>query len=578
MLDERARDYEIKDLQPNSEYVLSLRARNLVGDGEPQYGNIQTRDEDPSESIVTVLEVPVRLRAITMSDTSIVVHWTDNSVSRSAHLSPNRYYRVRYNPVDSSQYKYYNTTDTNCMIGDLKPSTQYEFAVKAVKGKRSSAWSMSEVNTTLAVASASPPRDLVAQPDPRNPQNVLLRWLPPRNAKGEITGYIVLYTTDSSKRDREWEEGAVTGPKTEAIIKNLKPRTRYYFKVQTNNENRTPGKFSAMISYLTGQMVSLSDGSEESVAGYPNPEVGISGSRSDVTKFFNEYLIYIIAAILTITLMVSVRVAMILCKSKPQGTPDGKHAYNKNNTGIKPPDLWIHHDQMELKNVEKNPPNQDGASSSGAMTLPRSAHEYESDASHPHSHVTSSLDKRSYVPGYMSKCFHSILRQFSILILVSCFRAATSMTSTIDRSHYPRSYNRLQIDPAMSQQNLSQTPIPSIPQTPENPYSYDSMPSNYRYIQSRHTQAESNSQIKFPHFSNPSITYAPGLAIDVPKAPRGQGHPLQSFSVPGPPPPSLNTTPLISNPNKHNGKFHLRHRYRGQIKSPFLLSHSQFPP
>lgn len=59
------------------------------------------------------------------------------------------------------------------------------------------------------------------------------------------------------------------------------------------------------------------------------------------------------------------------------------------------------------------------------------------------------------------------------------------------------------------------------------------------------------------YFSNPSITYAPGLAIDVPKAPRSQGHPLQSFSVPGPPPPSLNTTPLISNPNKHNSKWTL---------------------
>lgn len=54
--------------------------------------------------------------------------------------------------------------------------------------------------------------------------------------------------------------------------------------------------------------------------------------------------------------------------------------------------------------------------------------------------------------------------------------------------------------------------------------------------------------------SNPSITYAPGLSIDIPKASRGVGHPLQSFSVPGPPPPSLNTTPLISNPNKHNSK------------------------
>lgn len=422
VLDERARDYEIKDLQPNSEYVLSLRARNLMGDGEPQYGNIQTRDEDPSESSVTVLEVPVRLRAITMSDTSIVVHWTDNSVGRNYHQSPNRYYRVRYNPVDSNRYRYVNTTNTNCMIGDLKPSTQYEFAVKAVKGKRSSAWSMSEVNTTLAVASASPPRDLAAQPDPRNPQNIQLSWLPPRNIKGEINGYIVFYSTDLSNRDRDWTQEVVAGGKTEAVIRNLKPRTQYYFKVQTRNENRTPGTFSATIPYMTGQMVSLStsDGNEASIGGFPDSDVGISGSGGSigVTKFFNDYLIYIIAAILTITLIVSVRVAMILCQSKPQGTPDGKHAFNKNNAGIKPPDLWIHHDQMELKNVEKNPPNQDGASSSGAMTLPRSAHEYESDASHPHSHITSSLDKRSYVPGYMSKYCRL---EHSTSILIPCF-------------------------------------------------------------------------------------------------------------------------------------------------------------
>lgn len=485
VLDERARDYEIKDLQPNSEYVLSLRARNLVGDGEPQYGNIQTRDEDPSESSVTVLEVPVRLRAITMSDTSIVVHWTDNSVGRNSQQSPNRYYRVRYNPVDSNRYRYFNTTDTNCMIGDLKPSTQYEFAVKAVKGKRSSAWSMSELNTTFAVASASPPRDLAAQPDPTNPQNIQLRWLPPRNIKGEISGYNVFYTTDLYNRDRDWTMEAVAGGKTETVIKNLKPRTQYYFKVQTRNENRTPGTFSATISYMTGQMVSLStsDGNEASVAGFPNSDVGISGGggSNGVTKFFNDYLIYIIAAILTITLIVSVRVAMILCQSKPQGTPDGKHTFNKNNAGIKPPDLWIHHDQMELKNVEKNPPNLDGASSSGAMTLPRSAHEYESDASHPHSHVTSSLDKRSYVPGYMSESIldSSTPLQFQFSEFFHSV-SATSITSTIDRSNYPRSYNRMHIDPAMSQQNLSQTPIPSIPQTPENPYSYDSMPSNYR--------------------------------------------------------------------------------------------------
>lgn len=54
------------------------------------------------------------------------------------------------------------------------------------------------------------------------------------------------------------------------------------------------------------------------------------------------------------------------------------------------------------------------------------------------------------------------------------------MNSTLDRQHYTRAYNRMMIDPNSSQQNLNQTQMTTIPQTPENPYSYDSMPSNYR--------------------------------------------------------------------------------------------------
>lgn len=400
ILDEKLRFYEIKDLQSNSEYVLSLRARNMFGDGEPQYGNIQTRDEDPIESAGTVLEVPVRLRAITMSSTSIVVYWTDNSVSRGSHMINNRIYMVRHNPVDSNRYKYYNTSELNCMIDDLRPNTQYEFAVKTVKGRRESAWSMSEVNTTFPLSPVSPPRDLKAQPESKNPQNILLKWLPPRNNNGQINGYLVFYTTEPTNNDIDWKVEAVAGEKSEATIKNLNPHTIYYFKVQTRNVNRSPGTFSATISHMTGHLINLpgpivtvTDVIQSGTIGSSNG--GLAG------KIFNEYLIYIIAGILFITLVVSARVVMILCRRKPQGTPEGKHGYSKGNTGMKPPDLWIHHDQMELKNVDKNPPHPDGASSSGAMTLPRSSHEYESDMTH--SHVSNSLDKRSYVPGYMSK-------------------------------------------------------------------------------------------------------------------------------------------------------------------------------
>ena len=79
---------------------------------------------------------------------------------------------------------------------------------------------------------------------------------------------------------------------------------------------------------------------------------------------------------------------------------------------IKPPDLWIHHDQMELKNLDKShatvtPGCSDGASSSGAMTLPRSVvgqHEFDTETVLP-PHLTNSLDKRNYIAGYMSKFF-----------------------------------------------------------------------------------------------------------------------------------------------------------------------------
>lgn len=75
-------------------------------------------------------------------------------------------------------------------------------------------------------------------------------------------------------------------------------------------------------------------------------------------------------------------------------------------TNIKPPDLWIHHDQMELKALEKSSLNGE-ASTSGVTsnTLPRSGNpEYNQDSIHGNS---SSLDKRTYVPSYMGKSrFH----------------------------------------------------------------------------------------------------------------------------------------------------------------------------
>lgn len=186
ILDENIRFFEIDGLQPNGEYVISLRARNNMGDGEPRYGYIQPRDEFMDTSS-TALAVPVGLRAITMSAASIVVYWTDTTASRNVLINSNRQYVVRYNVVDSTRYKHHNTTDLSCSIDDLKPNTQYEFAVKVAKGRRESAWSMSVLNTTFAASIVSPPRDLSVYADPKNPQVVVVKWSPRKTPTARST-------------------------------------------------------------------------------------------------------------------------------------------------------------------------------------------------------------------------------------------------------------------------------------------------------------------------------------------------------------------------------------------------------
>ncbi|XP_029408057.2 neogenin isoform X6 [Bactrocera dorsalis] len=521
-LKESERYYVLKKLESNTEYVVSLRARNSKGDGQPIYDNIKTRDEEPVDMPMP-LEVPVGLRAITMSSSSIVVYWIDTMLSKNQHVIDNRHYTVRFGISGSSRYRYHNTTDLNCMINDLRPNTQYEFAVKVVKGRRESAWSMSVLNSTYQNVPITPPRELTVRPDEQNPQTVILQWLPPKHSLGQITGYNIYYTTDTTKRDRDWSIEAFAGDETMMMLPNLKPYTTYYFKVQARvGKGASNAPFSALVAYTTPAAVVMQQ---------PKPIAkGIS----------NEIIIYSVAGAIVFVVLIFVVIMVVMCRRKPQSTPDhNKKRYEDSyqNVGVpKPPDLWIHHDQMELKNIDKNihsttPVCSDGASSSGALTLPRSVvHEYDVDTPVP---VTNSLDKRSYVPGYMT----------------------TSMNSTMERPQYPRTqYNisanrsHMTVDTGHSQQSLTQQPG-SLAQTPEHPYGYEG------------------------NFCNPGYPNGVGGAgpgggptnnggvSTIESAKRG--HPLKSFSVPGPPPTAA-ATPI----NKHTPAVTIRPQNQSPYKKP----------
>ncbi|XP_012155475.1 neogenin isoform X4 [Ceratitis capitata] len=522
-LKESERYYVLKNLESNTEYVVSLRARNSKGDGPPIYDNIKTRDEEPLD-IPVPLEVPVGLRAITMSSSSIVVYWIDTTLSKNQHVIDNRHYTVRYGISGSSRFRYHNTTDLNCMINDLRPNTQYEFAVKVVKGRRESAWSMSVLNSTYQNVPITPPRELTVRPDEQNPQTVILQWLPPKHSLGQITGYNIYYTTDTTKRDRDWSIEAFAGDETMMMLPNLKPYTTYYFKVQARvGKGASNAPFSALVAYTTAAAVVMQE---------PKPIAkGIS----------NEIILYSVAGGVVFVVIIFVAVMVVVCRRKPQSTPDhNKKRYEDyQNVGVpKPPDLWIHHDQMELKNIDKNihsttPVCSDGASSSGALTLPRSVvHEYDVDTPVP---VTNSLDKRSYVPGYMT----------------------TSMNSTMERPQYPRTqYNisanrsHMTVDTGHSQQSLTQQPG-SLAQTPEHPYGYEGNFCNPGYPNGG---AGGGAGPGGGPINNGGVS-----TIESSK----RGHPLKSFSVPGPP-PTGGATPV----NKHTPAVTIRPQNQSPYKKP----------
>lgn len=81
-LDEKTRFYVIANLEPNSEYVISLRASNNIGPGPARYANVRTRDELPPEPVVPLMP-PVGLKAQVLSSSTVVLYWTDATLSKS---------------------------------------------------------------------------------------------------------------------------------------------------------------------------------------------------------------------------------------------------------------------------------------------------------------------------------------------------------------------------------------------------------------------------------------------------------------------------------------------------------------
>ncbi|KAL8622320.1 hypothetical protein ACOMHN_043324 [Nucella lapillus] len=359
-LDANTHDYAIKNLQPTSEYVISIKAFNNLGNGPSRYDTVVT-SADVAEEPATPMMPPIGLKAIVLTSSTIVLTWADDSLGKSQKIVDYRYYTVRYSALPRGKNKFLNATDLVAHIDGLRPNTQYEFVVRVINGRRQSEWSMSVTNTTFEAAPGSEPRDLTPVPLANDPLAVSIHWQPPQRPNGQITGYLIYYTTDAGQEDRDWVLEGVLGDKLSTVITKLTADTTYYFKVQARNAVGY-GPVSRVVKYRT-----------------PAVPKGASTESEESEGLPMNMIIIIVACVAGIGFVVIIAIVTVfLCHRRDNMQNRGSYKSPvkpvKSTAKDVPPDLWIHQpSHMELQRMDKGRRSESSVSVA-TSTLPRGSH------------------------------------------------------------------------------------------------------------------------------------------------------------------------------------------------------------
>ncbi|XP_063737566.1 neogenin 1a [Eleginops maclovinus] len=381
-VDYKQRYYTIENLFPSSHYVITLKAYNNVGEGIPVYESAITRPQsDPIDPDVDMsinyhapytpvpdpspMMPPVGVQASVLSHDTIKVTWADNSLPKNQKITDNRFYTVRWktNIPANTKVKMANTTSLNHMVTGLKANTLYEFSVMVTKGRRTSTWSMTAQGTTFETIPSSSPKDVTVVSKENKPRTIIVNWQPPSEANGKITGYIIYYSTDVNAEVHDWVVEPVVGNRLTHQIQELTLDTTYYFKIQARN-SKGMGPLSEAVHFRTPKTSNLPPkqgppGNHPDGDGNP---VGKSGMGSNSEGHILVIVIIISVGAFTIIVVV---VGAFLCtrrttshqkkKRAASKSSNGSHKYKGNSKDLKPPDLWIHHERLELKPMDKSP-------------------------------------------------------------------------------------------------------------------------------------------------------------------------------------------------------------------------------
>ncbi|XP_004855575.1 neogenin isoform X8 [Heterocephalus glaber] len=392
-VDYKQRYYTIENLDPSSHYVITLKAFNNVGEGIPLYESAVTRPHtDTSEVDLFVINAPytpvpdptpmmppVGVQASILSHDTIRITWADNSLPKHQKITDSRYYTVRWktNIPANTKYKNANATTLSYLVTGLKPNTLYEFSVMVTKGRRSSTWSMTAHGTTFELVPTSPPKDVTVVSKEGKPRTIIVNWQPPSEANGKITGYIIYYSTDVNAEIHDWVIEPVVGNRLTHQIQELTLDTPYYFKIQARN-SKGMGPMSEAVQFRTPKADSSDKMPNDQASGsagkgsrlpdlghdYKPPMSGSNSPHGSPSPLDSNMLLVIIVSVGIITIVVVVIIA-VFCTRRTTShqkkkraackSVNGSHKYKGNSKDVKPPDLWIHHERLELKPIDKSP-------------------------------------------------------------------------------------------------------------------------------------------------------------------------------------------------------------------------------
>ncbi|XP_016415533.1 receptor-type tyrosine-protein phosphatase delta-like [Sinocyclocheilus rhinocerous] len=158
------------------------------------------------------------------SATSITLMWD------SGNPLPVSYYIIQYRPASSTDpFKEIDAiATTRYSVGGLSPYSHYHFRVMAVNSIGRGSPSQTVEARTAEQAPSSPPRRVRGRM--LSGSTAMMQWEEPEEANGQVVGYRVYYTSDSSLPVSQWEKEMVRGVNF-LNIQDLTPNKTYYIRV-----------------------------------------------------------------------------------------------------------------------------------------------------------------------------------------------------------------------------------------------------------------------------------------------------------------------------------------------------------